>query len=119
MKKLTSLFAAAFVFALAACSPPAAKDAETHDSVAHDTAATPAAPAVQAKGTGEIVVLQPEYGAVTIRHEAIPEYNMGAMTMEFTTADPSQLNGLKVGDRVEFDLKAATEIEKITVVKGE
>ncbi|MDZ4778355.1 MAG: copper-binding protein, partial [Alphaproteobacteria bacterium] len=74
-------------------------------------------PAVKAKGVGEVVVLQPEYGAVTIRHEAIPEYNMGAMTMEFTTADPTLLNGIKVGDKVTFELKAATEIETIEVVK--
>ena len=94
--------------ALAACSPPATKDA-----AAPPAEATMAA---HAKGTGEIVVLQPEYGAVTIRHEAIPEYGMGAMTMEFTTANPAQLTGLKVGDKVSFDLKAPTEIESIEVV---
>lgn len=114
MKSLATLLAAGLALAVTACSPPA-----THETAAHDAPAADAAPAVKAKGSGEVVVLQPEYGAVTIRHEAIPEYNMGAMTMEFTTADPSQLNGLKVGDRVEFDLKAATEIERIAVVKGE
>lgn len=95
--------AAVLALALAGCSPPAAKDATAPTNTE----------AVHAKGTGEIVVLQPEYGAVTIRHDAIPEYGMGAMTMEFTTADPSQLTGLKVGDKVTFDLKAATEIETI------
>lgn len=114
MKSLATLLAAGLALAAAACSPPAAQDTASQEAPAVD-----ATPAVKAKGSGEVVVLQPEYGAVTIRHEAIPEYNMGAMTMEFTTADPSQLNGLKVGDRVEFDLKAATEIERIAVVKGE
>lgn len=106
-----ALFAA--LLALAACSPPAAHDAEKHDA----PAATAETPAVKAKGRGEVVVLQPEYGAVTIRHEAIPEYGMGPMTMEFTTADAAQLQDLKVGDQVTFDLKAATEIESIAVEK--
>jgi len=111
MKPLSTLLAAGLALAIAACSPPAA-----HDTGAHNSPAAEATPAVKAKGAGEVVVLQPEYGAVTIRHEAIPEYNMGAMTMEFTTADPAQLNGIKVGDKVTFKLKAATEIETIEVV---
>ena len=110
MKRLIALAAA---LALAACSPPPAQKAPTQET------APVAAPAIHATGVGEVVVLQPEYGAVTIRHEPIPEYNMGAMTMEFTTADPAQLNGIKVGDHVRFDLKGGTEIEKIEVVKAE
>lgn len=110
MKRLIALAAA---LALAACSPSA------QETTAPKTEAPAAAPAVHATGVGEVVVLQPEYGAVTIRHEPIPEYNMGAMTMEFTTADPAQLNGIKVGDKVRFDLKGGTEIEKIEVVKAE
>ena len=97
---------------LGACSPPAPKT-EVAPAEA-PVAAT--APAALVKGRGEIVVLQPEYGAVTLKHEAIPEYQMGAMTMEFTT-DAAKLEGLKVGDHVTFELKAPTEIETITVEK--
>lgn len=84
--------------ALAACSQPQAGG---------DAAKGP----VVAKG--EVVVLQPEYSAVTIRHEPIPEYQMGAMTMEFTTDSADQLKGLKVGDKVTFELKGPTEIATI------
>jgi Cu(I)/Ag(I) efflux system periplasmic protein CusF len=101
--------------ALAACGQPAPEAGKDHDAgVAHESAAS--APAALVKGRGEVVVLQPEYGAVTLRHEAIPEYGMGAMTMEFTT-DPARLQGLKVGDKVTFELKGATEIETIAVEK--
>jgi Cu/Ag efflux protein CusF len=99
---------AVIALALAACSPPPANEAAPPQV---------AATAVQAKAIGEVVVLQPEFGAVTIRHEAIPEFGMGAMTMEFTTADAKQLAGIKVGDKVTFELSGPTEIEKIDVMK--
>ena len=92
--KFTSLFVAAL--ALAACSP----------------ASAPAAHAA-----GEVVHVSPADGAVTVRHGAIPEYHMGAMTMEFTTENTAQLNGIAVGDHVEFVLKGPTEIDTIKVVK--
>jgi Cu/Ag efflux protein CusF len=95
--------------ALASCSP------SPQQSNAAPTAAAPQT--VHARGVGEVVVLQPEYSAVTIRHGAIPEYGMGAMTMEFTTSDPAQLASLRVGDQVRFDLKGPTEIERIEVMK--
>ncbi len=103
---IRSLVLAALSLALAACSPPqAAKEAP---------AAPPAADAVvSARGEGEIVVLQPEYAAVTIRHAPIPEYGMGAMTMEFTADSADVLKGLKVGDKVTFELKGPTEIATI------
>jgi Cu(I)/Ag(I) efflux system protein CusF len=89
--------------ALAACSQPTAG----HDGHAQGANGGP----VVAKG--EVVVLQPEYSAVTIRHEPIPAYDMGAMTMEFTTDSADQLKGLKVGDHVTFELKGPTEIATI------
>lgn len=104
---------AACALALAACSQPAP---EAKMEAAPEAPAVATAPAALVKGRGEVVVLQPEYGAVTLKHEAIPEYQMGAMTMEFTT-DAKKLEGLKVGDHVSFELKAPTEIETIAVEK--
>lgn len=118
MKRITTIFAAGLALTLAACSPPAADKAATHDAASQATAPAAAPTAVHAKGVGEVVVLQPEYAAVTIRHEAIPEYNMGAMTMEFTTDSAARLEGLKVGDKVAFELKGPTEIATIEVVKA-
>lgn len=108
---MTRWMISAAVLALAACSPPAPAAKTEPEAPAAATA-----PAALVKGRGEIVVLQPEYGAVTLKHEAIPEYGMGAMTMEFTT-DAKKLEGLKVGDHVTFELKAPTEIETITAEK--
>lgn len=94
---MKSLFAPALLALAVACVPPQAEKKAD-------------APVVAA---GEIVVLQPEYAAVTIRHEPIPAYGMGAMTMEFTTDDVKKLEGLAVGDRVTFELSGPTEIATI------
>lgn len=102
----------ALALTLAACSPEAAHKESATDA-AHDS--HQAAPAGPVKATGEVVVLQPEFAAVTIRHDPIPEYGMGAMTMEFTTDSADKLKGLKVGDKVSFELTGPTEIETIKV----
>lgn len=96
-----------------ACGP-AATTAPKETAAAAAPAETPAAPAPLATASGEVVVLQPEYGAVTIKHEAIPELGMGAMTMEFTVADPAQLKPFSVGDKVTFTLTGPTDIASIT-----
>lgn len=63
---------------------------------------------------GEIVRLPPAPGGeILIRHEAIPDFRgmngeivgMDAMTMPFPLAPEAKLDGLAVGDRVEFLLE--------------
>ncbi len=51
---------------------------------------------------------------ITIKHEAIPNLNMGPMTMSFLAQDPHMLVGLAAGDRVNF---TADEIDdELTVI---
>jgi Cu/Ag efflux protein CusF len=107
------VLAGLFVVALAACSQPSAPAPAPVEAAPAEAAA----PVVRAKAAGEVVSVSPADGAVTVRHGAIPEYGMGAMTMEFTTETPDQLKDVAVGDQVEFELKGPTEIDTITVVK--
>ncbi|MCF5839090.1 copper-binding protein [Aeromonas veronii] len=51
---------------------------------------------------GVITRLDEGSGKVGIKHEAIENLKMPAMTMVFRVADPAQLKGLKVGDAVRF-----------------
>jgi Cu/Ag efflux protein CusF len=100
---LIALIAAATA---AACSPPQSQT-------------EPPAPATQAEAhtsvhsSGTIVAITREYSAITIQHKPIPEFQMGAMTMEFTVGDATQLDGLNVGDRVSFDLSGPIDIRTI------
>lgn len=50
----------------------------------------------------EIRKIDTENSKVTLRHEALTELNMGAMTMVFRVDDASMLRGFAVGDRVKF-----------------
>lgn len=91
-------------FIAAACSPPQQPTTEP-------TAEAPAA--IQARGI--VRALTPEYNAITIEHENIPEIGMSAMTMEFTVTDATMLNGLQVGDQVSFQLSGPLDITSIDV----
>jgi Cu(I)/Ag(I) efflux system protein CusF len=65
------------------------------------TAAT--APAAnQALVAGEVRKVDQEQGKVTIRHEAISNLDMPAMTMVFRAEKPELLKELKAGDKIRF-----------------
>ncbi|MBT9595838.1 MAG: copper-binding protein [Vitreoscilla sp.] len=73
--------------------------------LAHATATLLAGLAVAtAQATeGEIKKVDPATAKVTIRHGEIKNLEMPAMTMVFRARTPSLLDGLKAGDRVDFD----------------
>lgn len=58
------------------------------------------------KGRGKVVEVDAKSGKVTLNHEPIKELGWPSMTMGFKVKDSKQLNKLKVGDDVAFDLKA-------------
>jgi Cu(I)/Ag(I) efflux system periplasmic protein CusF len=103
------LTAAALSLALAACSPPEpAADAPP--------AAEQATPSGPVRSRGVVFAVTREYNAITIQHEAIPEYEMAPMVMEFTVDDPSQLEGIEAGDSVTFELRSGLDIATIQEV---
>lgn len=53
------------------------------------------------EGVGVVEALDEEAGTVTIDHEEIPDF-MAAMTMTYDLADPSILEGIEPGAKVEF-----------------
>jgi len=52
---------------------------------------------------GEIVAIGPTKKLLTVQHGDIPGF-MPAMTMSYTVAVPSEVDGLKVGDKITADL---------------
>ena len=50
----------------------------------------------------EIRKIDPENSKVTLRHEALTQLSMGAMTMVFRVDDVALLKQFAVGDRVKF-----------------
>ena len=46
-----------------------------------------------------------EHGMITISHDAIDSLGWPAMEMDFVTADGVSLDGINVGDSIEFSLE--------------
>lgn len=95
MKHLSLALVVALAFTTPALSLAQSK-AEDH-SAHHPSEA--AAPLVSA----EVRRVDKAAGKVTLRHEAIPNLDMPAMTMVFTAQKPEVLDTLKVGDKVRFN----------------
>lgn len=68
------------------------------------------------KGTGVIKAIDANAGKLTIQHGPIPAIGWPAMTMAFKADPPALLNGLKVGQKIGFDVKAAGMDAKVTAV---
>jgi membrane fusion protein, copper/silver efflux system len=75
---------------------------ETHDMAAMDQPAATKMP----KGTGKVTEIDAESSEITLAHGPIPELGWPAMTMGFKVRDARQLQDLRSGDSVSFDLKA-------------
>lgn len=67
-------------------------------------------------GKGVVTKINLELGSVELDHEAI-EGSMPAMLMEFFVKEKSELNPLKIGDKVEFVLEENFGQEKIISIK--
>ncbi|WP_247654458.1 MULTISPECIES: copper-binding protein [Microvirga] len=84
-------------------------------------AAVPAQPAAQASASqlpmvsGTIEKVDAGAGKVTIDHGPIPNLDMDAMTMVFRVQDPALLQGVKAGDKVQFQADRVNG--KISVVR--
>lgn len=65
-------------------------------------------------GVGVVKKLDARGGSVTLQHGPIAALNWPAMTMTFK-ADPSLLQSVKAGDKVEFVLKAGASPEVISL----
>ncbi len=69
-----------------------------------------------AKGTGVITSLMIDHGMITMQHDPIESLGWPEMTMDFTTMEGVSLDGLAVGDAVEFELMEMDEKYLISTI---
>ena len=67
-------------------------------------------------GKGIVTKINPELGSVELNHEEIKDV-MPAMQMEFFVSDKKLLDGLKIGDKVDFILRYKDPTETIVNIK--
>lgn len=53
---------------------------------------------------GEVRGIDKAAGTVTIKHGAMPKFDMPAMTMAYRVKDKAMLDHLKTGDKIKFDV---------------
>lgn len=59
------------------------------------------------QGTGKVVAVNRGKSSIKLAHDAIKSLGWPAMTMDFSVAKASLLDGLKAGDAVQFELRQA------------
>ncbi|MBW4018734.1 copper-binding protein [Moraxella osloensis] len=104
------------IAALSACSKNEASEQKKADAPMEQMNKE-SSTATTAQAIGVITAIDTKENILTLDHEAIPAINWPAMKMGFKVADPSLLNGLTVGDKVDFELKAEGENYIIIAVK--
>ena len=57
-----------------------------------------------AQGKGVVKAIDLKTGSITIKHEPIATLKWPAMTMTFKTKSAALLNGITVGEKVDFEL---------------
>lgn len=67
--------------------------------------------------SGEVTKLNPDAGKLTIKHDPIPNLDMGSMTMVFKAKDDDMLKSVKPGDKVQFTAERVNG--QLTVTKIE
>jgi Cu(I)/Ag(I) efflux system protein CusF len=69
------------------------------------------------QGTGVIKAIDAKAGKLTLQHGPIPAIGWPAMTMAFKANPPALLNGLKVGQKIGFDVKAIGMDAEVTAIR--
>lgn len=91
----------ALAMGLSATIVAAAGDPHADHMAAHGAPAK-AAMAQSPMSEGEIKKIDKQAGKVTIKHGPLVNLDMPSMTMVFTAKEPSQLDAVKVGDKIRF-----------------
>ena len=99
----------------AATSTASPAAAETNAMAGDMSKMEMSATAKMTKGTGKVTAVDKSAGTITLDHGPIAEANWPAMTMAFKAA-PALIDGVKVGDEVDFDLKLDGNTGEITAI---
>lgn len=67
----------------------------------------------------EVRKVDTDQGKVTLKHEAIANLDMPAMTMVFRVAQPEMLKDLKAGDKVQFQAESANGAIVVTRIQAQ
>ena len=97
----SSILIAASIFGAATAFQAVADDSHVHHAM-NET--KPAAAASAAWTEGEVRNVDKTAGRLTIKHGAMPKFDMPPMTMAYRVKHKAMLDHLKAGDKIKFDV---------------
>ncbi len=109
----------ALMASLAACKKEseATKPSGTAAASTGNMASMPmAGPMMHGASTGTVAAIDAAKGTVTLDHHEIAALKWPAMTMSFS-AKPEQISGLKIGDKVRFEIDWDGKLGAITMIQ--
>ena len=114
--RTVSQIAVTAIFATLLAGPVLAHETGTpHEEAAAPSAAGAALPMVK----GEVLKIDESAGKIQLKHEAIPNLAMDAMSMVYNASDPAMLKTVKVGDKVNFQAdKVNGQLTVMKIEKG-
>lgn len=95
----------ALLFLGAGLALQASADDKHHPQAA--TARVATAATTSALTEGEVRKVDKAAGKVTLKHGAMPKFDMPPMTMTYRVKDKAMLDGLRPGDKIKFDVDGA------------
>lgn len=117
LKSMKVIAFIATVAALSACSKNEASEQKKAEAPMEQMSKESSS-VTTAQAVGVITAIDTKENILTLNHEAIAAINWPAMTMGFKVADPKLLNGLVVGQKVDFELKSEGETYTVVGVKS-
>jgi len=97
----SSILIAVSIFGAAWAFQAGAADSHMHHA---SNEVKPAATAGAAWAEGEVRSIDKAAGKLTIKHGAMPKFDMPPMTMAYRVRDKAMLDRLKPGDKIKFDV---------------
>jgi Cu/Ag efflux protein CusF len=68
--------------------------------------------------SGQVMKVDQSAGKITLKHGPMKKFNMDeGMTMVYQVQDPSLLNRVKVGDKVQFDAERVNGVFTVTKIQ--
>ncbi|MES2832363.1 MAG: copper-binding protein [Pseudomonadota bacterium] len=103
MRTKNFLIASLFTLNFSAFALPVFAQTEISTPAVAPAVASPASPvSTDAMTTGSVVKVNTEQQKVTVKHEAIKNLDMPAMTMVFRMKDAAMIAAVKPGDNIQF-----------------
>lgn len=119
LKPISAIIAAATLVAALPAAAAGSGEMKGMEGMNHMSGMKADNPAsVTATATGVVKAVDKQGGTVTLAHGPINALGWGPMTMGFKVANPALLDGISVGQKVQFTLVSQGNAQTVTAIQA-